>query len=51
MALTSGNLSILPADGAEAISFIGIPAGFTPPFIVRRVMATGTTSTVATVED
>lgn len=48
--LTSGNLSILPADSGSPISFIAVPVGFVPPFIVRRVLATGTTATVATVE-
>ena len=49
---SSGNISVLPignADGA-VISFVGVQAGFVPPFLVRRVMATGTTATVAAVD-
>lgn len=51
VALSAGNLSVLPADSATAIAFTGVVAGFMPPYIVRRVMATGTTVAVATVED
>lgn len=51
--LTEGNISILPimnADGAT-IDFVGVPAGYIPPFQVRRVMSTGTTCTVAAAYD
>ncbi len=51
VALTDGNLSVVPADQDTAISFTAVSAGFIPPFIVRRVMATGTTCTVAAVLD
>lgn len=50
--LTSGNISVIPANNATAVPvpFVGVSAGFVPPFQVRRVMATGTTCTVMTVE-
>lgn len=48
----AGNLAVIPADNADAgvITFTACPLGFMPPFQVRRVMATGTTATVATVD-
>ncbi|KQS84130.1 hypothetical protein [Rhizobium sp. Leaf386] len=51
--LTSGNIAVIPTNNADGspIAFVGVSAGFIPPFEVRRVMATGTTATVATVED
>lgn len=51
--LAAGDLSILPVQNEDGntIDYVGVPAGFSPPFQVRRVMATGTTATVATVED
>lgn len=52
VALTAGDLSVIPADNASAaVAFVNVGAGFVPPFMVRRVMATGTTCTVMTVED
>ncbi|TPM36630.1 hypothetical protein [Mesorhizobium sp. B2-3-5] len=50
---TAGNVSVIPALNADAdvIAFVGAPVGFVVPFQVRRVMATGTTATVYTVED
>lgn len=51
----AGNLVVLPMkatdDGAHLITFTAAAVGFIPPFRVRRVMATGTTASVATVED
>ncbi|PJN96679.1 hypothetical protein CNY89_01090 [Amaricoccus sp. HAR-UPW-R2A-40] len=47
---SAGDLSIIPADSATAIAFTGVGVGFIPPYVVRRVTATGTTATVATVE-
>jgi hypothetical protein len=48
-------LTVLPLkaadDGAHLIAFAGVTVGFIPPFRVRRVMATGTTASVATVAD
>jgi hypothetical protein len=51
--LTSGDLSVVPLDNADnaPVNFVDVPAGFVPPFIVRRVRSTGTTATVVTVED
>lgn len=47
-----GDLVILPAGNADAdtIAFTGCPVGFIPPFRVRRVLATGTTASVASVD-
>lgn len=52
IAASAGNLKILPADNATSVpvAFVDIPAGFVPPFIVKRVFATGTTATVYSVE-
>lgn len=49
--LTAGNLTIVPAGNAPAatLAFVDVPAGFVPPYRVRRVVA-GTTATVATIE-
>lgn len=49
--LTAGDVSLLPAGSDVPLDFEGLPSGFIPPFIVRRVLATGTTATVATVHD
>ena len=51
--MTAGNVSFIPAGNADGdpVSFTAQAAGFIPPFVVRRVMATGTTATVRTVED
>ena len=47
----AGNLVVLPLlaadDGAHLITFTDVPAGLVLPFTVRRVMATGTTASVA----
>jgi hypothetical protein len=47
----AGNLVIVPADNAdnETITFTGVSVGFIPPYQVRRVLATGTTASAATV--
>jgi hypothetical protein len=51
----AGDLVVLPLlapdDGAHLITFTGAPTGYWPPFAVRRVMATGTTASVATIQD
>lgn len=51
----TGNLVVLPLkaadDGAHLITFTGVAAGFVVPFRVRRVMATGTTASTATIAD
>lgn len=48
----AGNLVILPTQNADGqtITFTGAPVGFVPPYEVRRVYATGTTASVATVD-
>ena len=48
-----GDLAVLPAknDDGDVVTFHGVSVGFAPPYRVRRVMATGTTATVATVEE
>lgn len=49
--LTAGDITIVPVGNANAVTlaFVGVPAGFVPPFRVRRV--TAATATVATVDD
>lgn len=49
--LTAGNITIVPLGNADGvtITFTGVPAGFVPPYVVRRV--TAATATVATVDD
>ena len=51
---TAGNIAVIPKLNEDAgdvvVAYIGIPSGFSPPFQVRRVMATGTTCTVRTVD-
>ena len=49
--LTSGNVTIVPDgnENATTISFVGVPAGFIPPYRVRRV--TAATATIATIDD
>ncbi|WP_442921262.1 spike base protein, RCAP_Rcc01079 family [Mesorhizobium sp. ISC11] len=50
---TAGNISVVPVQNANnaPVPFVAVHAGFLVPFQVRRVMATGTTSTVYTLED
>lgn len=47
-----GNLVIIPVqnDDAATITFTAVPAGFITPYRVRRVLATGTTASWATIE-
>jgi len=47
---TAGSLTIVPAgnDPAVTVTFPDVPAGFIPPFRVRRV--TAATATVYTIE-
>ncbi|RWD14176.1 MAG: hypothetical protein EOS74_19535 [Mesorhizobium sp.] len=49
----AGDVSVIPALNADddVMSFIDAPVGFVVPFQVRRVMATGTTATIYTIED
>ena len=50
--LTAGDVSYLPAENEDGapLAFEGLPAGWVSPHRVRRVLATGTTATVATLE-
>lgn len=51
--LTAGTLKIIPAknDDAKPIAWTeSLPAGWICPFRVRRVFATGTSATFATIE-
>jgi len=47
---TAGSITIVPADNdpAVTVTFPDVPAGFIPPFRVRRV--TAATATVYTIE-
>ncbi len=51
--LTAGNVSVIPVhnEDDEPLAFVGVHAGCPIVFQVRRVMATGTTATIATIED
>lgn len=51
--LTAGNLAYLPAENADGVTlaFVDLPAGWVSPHRVRRVLTTGTTATVATVDN
>jgi len=44
MTLTAGNLVVI--NGPSTITFTAVPAFFRVPFIVTRVLATGTTASV-----
>ena len=48
----AGNLVVLPLENADGdtITFTAAPVGFYVPFRVRRVLATGTTASVATID-
>jgi hypothetical protein len=48
----AGNLKLLPSqnDDADPITFTSAPVGFVPPFQVRRVFQTGTTASVASLD-
>lgn len=51
--LAAGTLKILPAKNADAAPIAytdSLPAGTIIPYRVRRVFATGTTATVATID-
>lgn len=49
----AGNLVVLPLKGADGtyITFTAAPVGLVVPFRVRRVQATGTTASCATLVD
>lgn len=48
----AGNVAVIPAGNLDAapITFTTAPVGFIIPYRVRRVNATGTTATVATID-
>jgi hypothetical protein len=48
----AGDLVILPVENADGttITFTAAPVGFIPPYQVRRVLSTGTTASVASVD-
>lgn len=48
--VTAGNITVVPWDNddADAIAFVDVPAGFVPPYRVRRV--TAATASVFTIE-
>lgn len=48
----AGDLKVLPLANADTdtVTYSGVYAGFVPPVRVRRVLATGTTCSVATIE-
>ncbi|MEZ0212441.1 MAG: hypothetical protein ACAH27_05755 [Xanthobacteraceae bacterium] len=48
--LTAGDITIVPDgnDNAVTVAFVGVSAGFIPPYRVRRV--TAATATVATID-
>lgn len=51
----AGDVVVLPLkaadDGSHLVTFTAAPCGFQLPFRVRRVMATSTTATLATITD
>lgn len=49
----AGDVSFLPVDNPDndPVTLTGLSVGNDVPFIVRRVLATGTTATVRTIED
>lgn len=50
--LAAGTLSFIPADNAddEEITYGSLPIGYVVPYFVRRVLSTGTTATVASID-
>jgi len=45
------NLVIRPKDGSSDITFTGVVVGFVPPYVPGIVRRTGTTCSLATIED
>lgn len=47
---SAGNITVVPVSNSdtETVTFTGVPAGFIPPFRVRKV--TAATATVYTIE-
>jgi hypothetical protein len=50
--VSTGNISVIPVENADGVPvpFLAVAAGFVPPYYVRRVMSTGTTATVYTID-
>jgi hypothetical protein len=50
--VSTGNISVVPVENADnvPVPFLAVAAGFVVPFQVRRVMSTGTTATVYTID-
>ncbi|TJW14461.1 MAG: hypothetical protein E5W82_10825 [Mesorhizobium sp.] len=50
--LAAGTLSFIPADNAdgETITYGELPIGYIVPYFVRRVLSTGTSATVASID-
>src|SRR5258708_653211 len=48
----AGNIVVIPAGNLDAnpITFTGVPVGFVIPYRVRRVNATGTTASAASID-
>lgn len=51
--LEAGSLAFVPLDNddGDSIAYEAVQVGFIAPFLVRRVLATGTTATVAAIYD
>lgn len=49
----TGNVVVIPVNNAdeETITFTAVPAGFIVPYFIRRVLSTGTTATVASIDE
>lgn len=47
------NIAVVPSGESSntGVPFVGVVVGFSPPYRVRRVLATGTTCAWATVDD
>lgn len=50
--LTAGTLAFIPADNEddETITYGELPVGYIVPYFVRRVLDTGTSATVASID-
>lgn len=48
---TAGTIKViaLKSGDGDVITFVDVPAGFVPPFRVRKIIAAGTTASVATI--
>lgn len=40
----AGNVSVIPADGSTAVTFVGLNAGQMVPVLVKALRASGTTA-------